>query len=585
MTIQYPETSDDDFYKKINKIYKRFTIPVPDKTFDEICFPKTFQLQLPQEFLSEYLNPETPYKSILIYHRIGAGKTCTAVRIGETWIGHRKIIVVLPASLKGNFRGELRSMCAGDNYLKPKERIRLSELHPSDPEYKEIIKKSDDRIDEYYSIYSYNKFIQLIKNESLTLDNSILIIDEIQNMVSEEGTYYNTLYDSIHRAGDKLRVVLLSATPMFDKPNEFALTMNLLRIPQELPTGREFYNTFVRIIERKDGKYQYKVKNMKYFKDCIRGYVSFFRGAPPYVFPKLIIRYVKCPMSEFQYRAYKDVLDTKGSQYNMKRDMLGILTVKDLPNNFHIGTRIVSNIVFPNRKINEQGFISFKGYHITKDLHIYSPKFDKIMKRIESSSGKVFIYSGFKEYGGIKSFSRVLDEYGYMNYVNMGEGKKRYAIWSGDENIAIKDEIRAVYNNKNNLSGNKIKILLGSPSINQGVSLTSVRQVHIIEPYWNQARLDQVIGRASRFCSHKDVSEEKRIVKVYIYIATFPEDISDEELKFYKETVDEHIHYLAEQKNKLVREFEKSIKEAAIDCKLNKNANVYEGEEDIVCSV
>ena len=55
------------------------------------------------------------------------------------------------------------------------------------------------------------------------------------------------------------------------------------------------------------------------------------------------------------------------------------------------------------------------------------------------------------------------------------------------------------------------------PAIKEGVSLLRVKYVHIIEPYWNLSRLEQVIGRAVRFCSHKDVEEDKRIVKVYIY--------------------------------------------------------------------
>ena len=43
----------------------------------------------------------------------------------------------------------------------------------------------------------------------------------------------------------------------------------------------------------------------------------------------------------------------------------------------------------------------------------------------------------------------------------------------------------------------------------EGISLTGVRQVHIMEPYWNVSRLDQVIGRAVRYCSHKDVIKSK----------------------------------------------------------------------------
>lgn len=580
-SISYPKITDNNFYSKINNIYKNFLIPKKKRSFKEICFPKQYELQLPQKFMSEYISPETPYRGVLIYHRIGAGKTCTAIRIGENWKDDRKIIIVLPASLKGNFRGELRSMCAENNYLKQNERKRLSELHPSDQEYKDIIAKSDERIDKFYKIYSYNKFIELASNDEISLRNSILIIDEIQNMVSEGGTYYDTLYNLINDSPKDLRIVLLSATPMFDKPNEIALTMNLLRIPQQLPTGTEFYKKFVKSRLNRDGTYNHEAINLDYFKECIKGYVSYFRGAPPYVFPSMYIKYVKCEMSEFQYKAYTDVLKNEEKQFdNYKRVIKSkkiankSLSVKHLPNNFFIGTRVISNVVFPNRKINEDGYKSFKGKQITEHLEEYSTKFHKIITKIKKSKGKVFVYSGFKEYGGIKSFTRVLDAFGYKNYITHGEGPKRYAVWSGDEDMKTKDEIKAVYNKKDNLYGKKLKLLMLSPSAKEGLSLTAVRQVHILEPYWNQSRLDQIIGRASRYCSHKDLPEDERIVMVYIYIAVHHNE---------PKTVDQYMQHLSRQKNKLTHEFETAIKEAAVDCTLNKNANVYAGEENIKC--
>lgn len=575
---KYPKISDENFYNKINKVYANYRITKSKKKMEDICFPKKYELQLPQQFVSEFINPKTPYKGLLVYHRIGAGKTCSAIRIGEQWKAHRKIIVVVPASLKGNFRAELRSLCADENYLTNKERKLLATLSPSSKEYKQIIAESDKRIDKVYSIYSYNKFVELVQNKEIKFSNTLLMIDEIQNMVSEEGTFYTTLYDAIHSAPSDLRIVLLSATPMFDKPNEIALTMNLLRIPNELPTGKAFYDSFVQINKNSEAtKYTYTPKNLDKFKQALKGYVSYFRGAPPYVFPRMVVRYVKCPMSEFQYQAYLDVLKAEEKLYNQRIKQHEIKTVKNLPNNFFIGTRIVSNVVFPNRKINEEGFKSFKGKNLLDNMDKYSVKFDKIIRRIEGARGKVFAYSSFKEYGGIKSLARALEEFGYLNYTTHGPGPRRYAIWSGDEDIAMKEEIRAVYNRINNLEGRKLKILLGSPSIKEGVSLTAVRQVHILEPYWNQARLDQVIGRASRYCSHKDVEEEKRLVRVYVYIATKPEDVEGDE------TVDEYIHNLSNEKNKLVREFERAIKEAAVDCELNLNANVYADESDIIC--
>ena len=218
------------------------------------------------------INPRTPYKGILIYHRIGAGKTCTAIRIAEKWKKHKRIIIVVPASLKNNFRGELRSLCADNNYLTEHERNELKKYMPNEKKYKEIIKKSDEKIDQYYEIYSYNKFVELVKLKKLNLKNALLIVDEIQNMVSEDGEFYNTLYNVIYKSSDDLRMVLLSATPMFDKPNEIALTMNLLRLPDRLPVGKEFDKMFIRTIRKSDGTYSHSIKNTDIFQKYVKGY-------------------------------------------------------------------------------------------------------------------------------------------------------------------------------------------------------------------------------------------------------------------------------------------------------------------------
>lgn len=576
-----PNIKDKKFYKKINTKYKNYTIPKKKKTFNQICYPKEFKLQPQQKFLSKYINPKTAYKGVLVFHRIGAGKTCTAVRIGETWKKHKKIVVVTPASLKGNFREELRSLCAKDEYLSNAERTKLDKLHPSTKEYKKIIEKSDKRIDKYYEVYSYNKFVELAEEGIITLRNSILIVDEVQNMVSEDGKYYNVLYDTIHAAPANLRVVLLSATPMFDKPVEIALTMNLLRLPKEFPTGRDFDKMFIKTKKRKN-KIIYDAKNLDLYKSMIKGFVSYYRGAPPYVFPETKIRYVKCEMSDFQYRSYLTVLQSEFKSSNSKENKKKLKAFKKgnilkLPNNFFIGTRIISNIAFPNKGINEEGFDSFKGRHLKmENLMDYSIKFYTILRKIKYSTGPVFVYSNFKEYGGIKSFVKVLEYHGYKNYAKHKDGRRRFSIWSGNEKQSLRDEIKAVFNQPNNWNGSKIKIFIASSAAKEGISLKNMRQVHILEPYWNRSLIKQVIGRSVRYCSHKGVPEENRNVKIFIYLAVHPDE---------RITIDQHIQKMALRKNNLIEQFEMATKEAAIDCTLFKNANVYKGEEDVVCEI
>jgi hypothetical protein len=562
MKLKYPDIDDINFTDKITKQFIKYKIPKTRGTLAKYCNRKQFNAENPQLFPAQYINPNSPYKGILILHRIGSGKTCTSIQIAERWKTFRKIVVVLPASLKGNYRSELRSLCGGNNYLKASERSKLASLEPSSSEYREIIDTSDKRINKFYNILSYNKFIEHCKNKSIHLHNTLLIIDEIQNMISETGTYYKELKTIIDNSKN-LRVVLLSATPMFDKPNEIALTLNLLGIKNALPTGKDFDNTFI--------SKSNKTKNMTKFKKYIKGYISYWRGAPPYTFPRMKIKYMECEMSTFQYNAYKSVLNAED---NISKKSLKEMNVNTLPNNFYIGTRFVSNIVFPNKKTDERGFSSFKGNALTTNLEKYSTKFFKICNNLKKL-GKAFIYSSFKELAGLKSLTKVLDSNGYKNYADYGSGYKRYALWSGDEDPKYKDEIKEVFNRIDNLDGNKIKVILGSPSIKEGISLMAVRYVHILEPYWNISRLEQIIGRASRFCAHKDLPEDKRIVRVYIYIATHPNE---------KETVDQYIKNISNNKNKIIKDFEKAIKEIAIDCHLNINANMYdENDDDIVC--
>ena len=68
---------------------------------------------------------------------------------------------------------------------------------------------------------------------------------------------------------------------------------------------------------------------------------------------------------------------------------------------------------------------------------------------------------------------------------------------------------------------------------------------------------------------------------MYIYISVAPGYYNKEVL----ETVDEYIFKLSKKKNKLISQFEKLIKESAVDCNINFNANVYNDDENIICDI
>lgn len=585
----YPNVSDDNFNKLLTKKFEQFRVSKKKKSFEKICHPKNYELQIPQKFVAKYINPNTPYNGILVFHQIGSGKTCTSIQIAETWKKFRHIIVVVPASLIGNYRNELRSNCVGQTYITDTERDILKKVSPTSAEYKKIIATSDARIDKFYKIYSYNMFVKYSNSGEISLKNTLLIIDEIQNMVSEDGTYYKTLRKIISDAPETLKVVLLSATPMFDRPNEIALTMNLLRLPKALPEGDEFNKLFLEERTNANGSVTYRAANLDLFKKYIRGYVSYFRGADPISFPELKLKYVKCEMSKFQYNAYTVVNNNEQKKFAKHHKSPTDGTIEELPNNFFIGTRMVSNIVFPNGKVGEPGLASLTRKNIVNSLDNYSAKFYKIFRKINRCHGKTFVYSTFRGYGGLESFIKILETFGYKNYEKFGSGRKRFGIFSGSESIEQKSNVQEIYNRTDNIYGEKLKLLLLSPAAKEGLSLYGVKQVHILEPYWNFSRILQILGRAVRYCSHKLLPEEQRTVQAYIYIATHEGvdathvakcDVhGGKRIQFAAQcsskldTIDEHIAKLAQRKMSIISEFENALKEGAVDCAFFKSIN------------
>jgi superfamily II DNA or RNA helicase len=545
--------------------FKKYKLKPSDSKMEEICKPAKFTLQPQQLFLRDYFTSKMSGKGILIYHKIGAGKTCTAITVAEEFKKKMNIIVLLPAALIGNFKDELRSECGG--YMTNDEKEIINELNPKDKLYQSTLEKIDKRIEEYYTIYSYHKFVELAERNKIKLKNTLLIVDEVQNMVSDSGPFYKNLKKVIDRSDTKTRIVLLSATPMFDKPDEIALTLNLLKLKTPLPTGKEFNNTFLKPYKTDIG-IDYEVINQDKFSSYIPNIISYYRGAPPQSFPKTIFKIVKCKMENFQYKSYRVIMDMEKQKDFSSRDIL------KLPTNFMLGPRILSNIAFPNRSIGEKGFSSLTGSNLSKHNMVkYSKKFYKILSKINRAEGPTFVYSNFKDIGGIRSFIQYLEYNGYKDYRKDGPGKKRFAIWSGDESHNVKEEIKYVFNKKDNADGKMIKIMLGSPSIKEGVSLLRVSQVHIMEPYWNMARMLQIIGRAIRFCSHKDVPRNRRKVEVYLYLSTYPGE----------KTTDENIWAMAQRKQLIIDKFEKLLKESAIDCKLFYHRNVYKKEDPLNC--
>ena len=102
--------------------------------------------------------------------------------------------------------------------------------------------------------------------------------------------------------------------------------------------------------------------------------------------------------------------------------------------------------------------------------------------------------------------------------------KKRFTFITGSEGPIERKNNKEAFNHIENLRGEYIQLILISSAGAEGISLSAVRQVHIMEPYWHFGRINQVFGRAIRFKSHIDFDNEiDRTVEKYLYLSFQPE--------------------------------------------------------------
>lgn len=195
-----------------------------------------------------------------------------------------------------------------------------------------------------------------------------------------------------------------------------------------------------------------------------------------------------------------------------------------------------------------------------------SPKMKIILENIQKSYGLVFVYSNFRTLEGVELFSKVLDFNGYSKF-GIENDKPKYAIYSGMEDEKDKKEILKIFTSVQNKHGALIKILMATSAGAEGLDLKNIRQIHIMEPYWNQMRIEQVIGRGVRRNSHIALPSNEQNVEVFRYFSVLSKKNSM--LTRDKMSTDEHIEQISLKKQYIINELNLILKECAFDCVLN----------------
>lgn len=559
---------------EIYKNFKKYVLNKDDRTMNDICISPTneFQLQAQQNFLKEYMIAYPKWDKLLLFHNIGAGKTCTSITMAEEYLKthpNNKIKVILPARLKTNFFDEMISPCGMNAYISNDDFIKFQSSSTSKLIKKQIKKKFMTAIEKKYEIMSFerlksivnkpencNRIIEWVKD--FTKD-SMLIIDEVHNLVSDKYDNVkflemvstkklikgvkglNTIIFKLitQFADNSTKMVFMTATPIFDNISQLQELVKIMAPDAVINKNNKISNVI----------------------DNLRGKVSYFPGTSINAYPSIKYDIHEIPVSITQDIIISQIIDESTNEKDDNKE------------SFMSKQRQASLACLPGNK-QIKGNID----QILNNMNEYCPKIALLLKLITNNPGKHLVYSSFVQ-TGVNIVEKVLQNAGWISIQSALKDKillnshigKIYATWAGNVKDADKQMIKSIINAKDNIFGDHIRVIIGSPSIKEGVSFKHIQHLHLLDPVWNQSAKTQVEGRAIRFCSHVDIIESidkplLRSVTINIY------KLIPRIKGLVKITSDQTIYDdIIPRKKKLVEAGEAALKKVAIDHYLFRN--------------
>lgn len=586
---------------------------------------KDYKLQPQQRFLRRILSPDSNTRNLLMVHGTGTGKTCTAIQIAEEFIirpefQNKKVLMLANPAVQDNFKNEIFSVsddklyqdpdgllfskqCTGRRYLEIIQRAQSEPLRLTDANVREKVKRMANSIlSEFYEFQGYDSFANYVNkgkegktpndiNKWIhdTFDDRLIIVDEAHNLrVTTETTTTAKIsaqaIESIVKQAKGVTLVLLTATPMFDDYDEIIYYFNLFLWndrkldPSKVISVSEIFN--------QDGSF--KDGQETRFRGWCQDYISYIKGENPFTFP------FRLPPPDNLIAPIDRKVSHLGEKIVNPRKYLTLTKsvvspiqeniIKNLP--IRLGGSGPLICTYPeNKPFSEVFGKTGDQYEYRKDVEkflspskvgLYSSKFALILNILQNSTGIAFVYSNLVE-NGANLFAMCLEEHGYDNAIKdnflknpSGESDKgskgKYVIFTGESSRSeIENALRRLKDRKN-IAGDDIRVIIASEKVSEGVDFKYVRQVHVLDPWFNMSRIEQVLGRGMRTCSHSLLPFEYQNCTVYLHTCRY----SDSD----KETADEYI-YREFVENKAVRiaRLKKVIMESSMDCDLQQGIN------------
>ena len=657
----YPEIQDKKFLYELTRKKELY-----DLQLSRVEEPVKGELLQSQKIIQRLFSPHTTYKELMLVWGTGVGKTCGFSAIVENFksltykgVPNRPALIFVQSEEHiQNIENQIAKVCFPFDYT-PTTTIAENEKEISLSKAAFLLRQRK-LLRESYDIVTIRSFFnkkrskEFIRNE---YSGRRIIIDEshhvrrqpkvkskkgkkseeetaaeneeveappefLEGTTEESESLYRSVHEFLHTVEDCVKIIS-TATPAWDRVNEFADQMNLiLPLDMQLPTGRDFD------LEYFDETGQLTPDDR--LRHACRGRVSFLRQMMTTAVRTEIgvtepwLQHIKIypdAMSDFQAKAAQDSTQSIQVQTIKKKNAEGktIEVERQITGGSYLRlARAAANFVFPDGSYGTTAFnkhaVKFrkvagkakekKYYELDKetkdavnnDLATLSCKFASILQKLQEGSNEdSFVYFGdFVTSSGAILFALCLQEYGYewlRKPADIGTLKpgKRFLLLTHDTATIHSPtqitEATNLFNDPRNKYGEYVQVVIGSRKVSEGFTLKNIRQIHIVAPHWNMPSIDQALGRGFRVGSHADLPKEERYINIYRHVALKRDDEGYSIGEGYPDnagfafdpddlTTDIHIYTIAENKDYKNAQIFRFMKEMSIDCPLTYERNV-----------
>lgn len=644
-------------------------------SYEDLNKIETYQSYIVSKYEFSFLKDQEKYKGLyrhqevikrlilftdklLLFHKTGTGKSCAGFGSSEPFANDflsivddfvnnyvstkrtnikRIFFLTKGPTLVNSARKELVCYCSQDKGKYITEDVLQSS---TDKIFRLRLKKE---VSKFYDFDTYYKFASTIGEETTDQDiineysNCMFILDEVQTLSvveedskAEETEENRKTYSILHRVFHLIqnaKIILMSATPIIDKPKEIEGSMNLIlpldnqmNIPDYSTVTLEELRKYFRGNVSYVGDLQDEVQTITPGPHSEDTETSKIQVAPVFVGERISRKEAEL-VESFQNREIHDksnirVLVTKDLISDFQ-EKIYLKVSQSKQGKFYSKERQILNMTFPNEsyetelpkfsnhmtRLGPDRYV-FKDKEITKDtFKIYSAKGDNIINECINGKGNRFIFSnfvkmgvlilsaGFRLYGvdqfigNTSAFSNINRKHTQKYCISTDEtqtGKKilidkklRFAIISTETTQVQIERIFELFNSYENRFGEYIKIIIGSPKTQIGISLFSIFGVHIFDPYWNFSNGYQAFSRGFRRGSLRYVYDLLKDItpSIFLHCAVMKSKTVP--------TIDLILYTRGEGKDVGNKRIERFIKILAVDCRLNnpnlpeKNINDY----------